>query len=410
VRRARAARLGEVDRQQSPPGAPGIRTDDPVADAVGRIRTWGEGRDWLGYDPYDALNSPLAGVLSFGTLMGRRFLTQAVKLSPVNLRPLLLIRPQHNAKAIALIASSYVRLAAADSGDTGAAVQARRWLDWLLEHSDGDDTGPVWSYHFPVATRVFEYRRGTPNTIATSFAAQALLNAIELLGDERYAEPVADAARYLRTKMLTRGPEGSYFSYLEGEEELVHNANMLAATVLIRAARVLGRPALAEQAAEAIATTVSRQRPDGSWPYAVRAGHGWVDNFHTAYVLESLAECAKSLPELRAPLDRGIEYWRTQLFLADGTPKYWSDRVYPLDAHCYADAIETWVAVGELSEATRVARLLIDRMLAPEGYVYFQQWPRFRNRVPLIRWSTAPSFCALSGLLAAQNRERRRQA
>jgi hypothetical protein len=390
-----------VVRRRSPAGGAGIGVDDPVAEAVGRIRAWGEAREWRGYDPYDALNSPLAPVLSAGTLMGRRLLTQAVKLSPVNLRPLLLIPRAHNAKAVALIASGYVRLAAAFPSDTSAATEARRWLDWLLAHHDGHEADPAWSYHFPVATRVFEYPRGAPNTIATSFAAQALLNAVELLGDERYAEPAAGAARYLRTKMLTRGPEGLYFSYLEGEEELVHNANMLAATVLVRAARVLDRPELAEQAAEAIETTVSRQRADGSWPYAVREGHGWVDNFHTAYVLESLAECTKALPQLGATLDRGIEYWRTQLFLADGTPKYWSDRVYPLDAHCYADAIETWVAVGELQEAARVALLLVDRMLAPAGYVYAQQWPRFRNRVPLIRWSTAPTFCALSGLLAA---------
>ena len=58
-------------------------------DAIKRIRAWGEARDWRGYDPYDGLASPAAGVLSLGTALGRRVLTQAVKLSPLNLRPLL---------------------------------------------------------------------------------------------------------------------------------------------------------------------------------------------------------------------------------------------------------------------------------------------------------------------------------
>jgi hypothetical protein len=339
-------------------------------------------------------------VLSLRTLLGRRVLTQAVKLSPVNLRPLLRIPRAHNAKAVALVASAYARLAAA--GDETAAVEARRRLDWLVEHPADRDGGLAWGYHFPVAVRLFEYPRDAPNTIATSFAAQALLDGVELLGDPRYEEPARAAAEYLRTRMLTSGPEGSYFTYLAGESELVHNANMLAAAVVVRTGRLTGDRELVEAVRDAIATTVERQRPDGSWPYAVGPGHGWVDNFHTAYVLESLAECAKELPDLEAGLQHGLAYWERELFLADGTPKYWSDRVYPLDAHCYADAVETWVAVGRLDEAARVAGLLIERMLARSGYVYVQQWPRLKNRVPFVRWSTAPAFRALAGLLLAR--------
>ena len=52
--------------------------------------------------------------------------------------------------------------------------------------------------------------------------------------------------------------------------------------------------------------SVSAQRPDGSWPYAEGEGHGWVDNFHTGYVLEALAICeprrARSAPGARARL------------------------------------------------------------------------------------------------------------
>jgi hypothetical protein len=49
----------------------------------------GAARDWRGYDPYDALNSPAAPFLTLGTQLGRRLLTQAVKLSPVNVQPTL---------------------------------------------------------------------------------------------------------------------------------------------------------------------------------------------------------------------------------------------------------------------------------------------------------------------------------
>ena len=104
-----------------------------VAGAVERIRAWGEARDWRGYDPYDGLTSPAAPVLTLGTPLGRRVLTQAVKLSPVNVRPALRIRPDWNAKALGLVVSGYARLWAAH-GDPGARAQAVRWLAWLVDH------------------------------------------------------------------------------------------------------------------------------------------------------------------------------------------------------------------------------------------------------------------------------------
>ena len=357
------------------------------------IRAWGEAREWRGYDPYDALNSPLAPVLTLGTRLGRRVLTQAVKLSPLNLRPALLIRPQWNAKALALVASAYAHLAAA--GDESAVPHAGRWLSWLTE------CGPGWGYHFPVQTRVFRYDRGTPNTIATSFAAQALLDGCELLGGERWRDPALAAARFLEEQMLVERPR-PYFRYLPGEGELVHNANLLACAVLARSARVLGEERLLDPVRRAVATTVEAQRPDGSWPYSEH--HGWVDNFHTAYVLESLAECARSLPELGRPLDLGYDYWERELFLDDGTPKYFPDRTYPLDAHCYASAIDAWVAAGGLDRAERTASRLVERMLHPDGHVRFQVRGRWTNSVPFVRWTTAPSFRALARLEEARAR------
>src|SRR5207244_4033304 len=105
------------------------------------------------------------------------------------------------------------------------------------------------------------------------------------------------------------------------------------------------------------------QAPDGSWPYA--EGHGWIDNFHTGYVLQGLALCVPVVPEARAHLDRGLAFWERELFLADGTPKYYADMAFPIDAHNYAQAIETWLSVSPwrrdaLARAERCAARLVD--------------------------------------------------
>jgi hypothetical protein len=358
-----------------------------VNEHISRIRTWGEARDWKGYDPFDALNSPAALFLTLGTRLGRRLFTQAVKQSPLNLRPLLGIRPAWNAKALGLVVSGYARIWAA-TGDESARLQAERWLEWL----DSNRSDAAWGYPFDVQTRFFAYRRGTPNTIATCFVAQAFLDGAELLDDERWRERALEAASFLESTMLA--PSGSHFRYLAGEDELVHNANLLACAVFAR----VGLP---EAAARPLETSLDAQRNDGSWRYAEGPRGAWVDNFHTAYILESLALCEHIFPDVREPLDRGLEFWERELFLPDGTPKYDVNSVYPIDAHCYASAIDAWVAVGRIEPALRTARLLVERMLDPSGYIWFQDRRLWTSRVPFVRWTTAPSFRALAGLRLA---------
>jgi hypothetical protein len=370
-----------------------------IASALDEIRAWGEARDWRGYDPYDALNSPLAPYLTLRTRLGRRVFTQAVKLSPLNLRPALRIAPAWNAKAIALVASAYTRLAA--TGDDTAAAPARRWLSWLVDEGS-TEAGLGWGYHFDVQTRFFSYPRGTPNVIATSFAANALLDGSELLGDERWGEAAVRACDFLRDRLLEEDRGHVYFRYLPAERELVHNANVLGCSVFARTAVLSGRDDLVEMAQRALDVTLEAQRPDGSWPYAEGEGHGWVDNFHTGYVLEGLAGCNAVIP-VESHLERGFDYWERELFLPDGTPKYFSDRVWPIDAHNYAQAIETWLAVaswrpGAFDAADRCAEQLVERMLTRDGHVAFQERRWWTSTVPFVRWTTAPALRAMAHL------------
>jgi hypothetical protein len=375
-----------------------------VGSALSRMRAWGEARDWRGYDPYDALNSPLAPYVTLGTRFGRRIFTQVVKLSPLNLRPALRVAPAWNAKGIALVGSAYARLAAA--GDDTAREPAHRWLTWLVETGSAD-SGLGWGYHFDVQTRFFSYPRGTPNAIATSFAAHALLDGHELLGDERWGQAAERSCEFLLDHLLEEDGARVYFRYLPPERELVHNANVLCCSVFARTALVSGREDLAEIARRALPVTLDAQRPEGSWPYAEGEGHGWVDNFHTGYVLEGLAGCDHAL-SLKPQLERGLDYWERELFLPDGTPKYFAECIWPIDAHNYAQAIETWLAVaawrpGAVDAAERCANQLVERMLTRDGHVAFQQRRWWKNRVPYVRWTTAPAFRALARLELARS-------
>ena len=189
-----------------------------------------------------------------------------VKRSPVNLRPLLRIRAGLNDKALGLVASAYARLAAARGDDTAAAA-ARRWLDRVVADAAVDGTarrGGTTSTCRPASSAT---REGTPNTIATSFVAHALLDGVELLGEARFGEAAREAAAFLLEHMLDRDDEGTFFRYVPGERELVHNANLLG-VLGRRAHAALRAEPLDESIAAAVATSVAAQRADGSWPYA----------------------------------------------------------------------------------------------------------------------------------------------
>ena len=374
--------------------------DSPEA-GLQRIRRWGEAREWRGYDPYDGLNSPFAPYLTVGSGLGRRILTQVVKRSPLNLRPVLRVPPAWNSKAVAIVASGYARLWAAH-GDESAREQARRWLKWLVDNSTSD-LGLGWGYHFDVETRFFAYRKGTPNVIATSFAAHALLDGLELLGDSEWGLAAIEASDFLVQRLFHEDSRRAYFRYVRAEEELVHNANLLGCSVVARTAALTGRVELETVAKRALECSVQAQREDGSWPYAEGKGHDWVDNFHTAYVLEALEICKAMNPAMQEALERGLDYWERELFLPDGTPRYYAGRTLPIESHNYAQAIETWLAVsawrpGALASAERAAAQLIERMMTRDGHVAFQRRRLWTNKVPFIRWTTAPSFRALARL------------
>lgn len=374
-----------------------------IADALQAVRRWGEARDWRGWDPYDGLTTPFRDVLTLRTRLGRRLLTQAVKRSPLNLRPALRIAPAWNHKAIGLVASGYAALGAV--GDERARTAAERWLTWLeAEQSAGASGG--WGYHFDVQTRFFAYPAGSPNTIATSFVAQALLDGAELLGDGGRLASVRRAAAFLAGEMVVESPRGPFFRYVPGDDKLIHNANLLACAVLLRLADVGRDASLRALAASAVRTSLAAQRPDGSWPYSEWGGHGWVDNFHTGYVLESLA-VARDVDGVAPALERGVRFWAERLFLETGEPKYYPDRTYPIDAHCYAQAIDTWLAVPAdhgVERAERLARLFARQMVSADGSVAFQRGRRMTHRVPFVRWAAAPAFRALARLTRAQHR------
>jgi hypothetical protein len=264
-----------------------------------------------------------------------------------------------------------------------------------------------------VQSRVLHYRRGQPNTIATAFAGHALLDAHALLGDPRLLEKARGAGRFfLRRVPQTEAEGGAYFGYLPGDRSPIHNSSLLAAALLARLSAVGSSDAdgFGAAAASAVLYSTAHQRPDGSWPYGEWPDLAWVDNFHTGYVLDALRVCADAsvaAAEAEEAWKRGVAFYRRALFVDDGTPRYYANRVFPVDAQSVAQGIQTLSIAGRhdrscTGQAWKVFAFALRRMTGGDGLPIFQRRRLWANRASHFRWVVAPMLLALSHLLTPE--------
>lgn len=369
-------------------------------EALAALDGWIERNEFRGWDPHDALNSPIVRRLTFGNrLLGIAWL-QAVKRAPFNVRPLLLVPKGHNPKAMGLFLASYWRKYLM-SGSEDALQRTRFFADWLEKNAASGFHGACWGYNFDWPNRDFFAPAGTPTIVNTSFIGLAFL---DLGGDlaDRGAAVARSACEFVMCDLHRHAPNANEicFSYTPIDSRQVHNANVLGAWLLAETFARTGESELADTALAAARFTASRQREDGTWPYGEGPRDRWVDNFHTAYVLVALRHVAAALKssEFDAAIARGYERWLT-MFEPDGVPKYYADSTYPIDAHCVATAILTYLDHDDIAAAEKVASWAIANMQDPGGWFHYQIAKRHRIRIPYMRWCQAWMQRALTELM-----------
>ena len=372
--------------------------------------SWCRARDFAGYDPFDGLNSLLFQSSPLKNSRAARLLwTQLFKRSPINLRRLAQVPPERNPKGIALFAlaalANYRRLQTKE-----AETAARELLDDLMALSLKGFSGAAWGYNYDWQGRAFFAPKGTPTVVPTAFAARALVEASDVLDGGDYLQFARAACDFI-LKDLNRSEAGKdevCFSYSPLDQTCVFNASLLAGETLAAVGKLRGEASLCEWAKCAARYVVRRQSDDGSWRYGKDKYQSWADNFHTAFVLTSLSRiidsCEGAHDEFEPALVRGCEFWRERFFLTNGWPKYYPDRLYPVDSHSTSAALVALVELrgrlpGALDLANQIARWSTDNLRDRDGFFYYQRRRFYTVRMPYMRWSEAWMAYALSRLL-----------
>ena len=383
-----------------------------------KLKTYCEQEGFKGWDPYDGLNSKVFRALPLlkQSALCRLIVIQGFKRSPINLRRLALVPKEYNAKGIGLFLQGYCnlyRLVERNpqlTKELGSRVelleQVKKLADLLLElRSPGDYSGACWGYNFDwQARKLFLFPKYTPTVVATNFCATALMEAYEVTRQQVYLDVALSAAQFvIKDLHRTAYRDGFLFSYspLDGNDT-VFNASLLGARLLSYCYHYTKDEAYCTLARQTISACCAEQAEDGSWVYGMLPVQSWIDSFHTGYNLDALIAYQELTGDTSFAdhIERGLAYYLEHFFEADGTPKYYHDRTYPIDIHCPGQLFVSLTRLHRYDEhrelVDRVMAWTIDNMQDKKGYFYYQMKPGLSSKIPYMRWSNAFMFCAMS--------------
>ena len=354
---------------------------------------------------------------------------QVFRRIPFNLRPLLGIKKGLNPVTLGLCIQAYTYLIKIFPENADFYRSEIDSLISLLKDMVSPGYGcACWGYDFDWEARYASFEAGTPTIVATGFITNALYKSFKYAGNKNSGELLLNAAGFVKHLHKTYSGEGFCWSYSPFDKQAVFNASMKAARLLTQAYIVSQDESYIDEARRAVSYVIKHQNDDGSWYYSEGDKRNWVDNFHTGYVLDCLYEYVHAVDDAEATkcMILGYEYYKDNFFVSGKgssllssltnlsfpqkresrieqgvsiIPKYYSNRIYPIDSTSSAQTILTLTRFGDMEIAGKVAEYMLGNMYDNQGHFHYRKGKFFTNRIHYMRWSTAWMFLALSYLL-----------
>ncbi|MFN3385526.1 MAG: delta-aminolevulinic acid dehydratase [Candidatus Thermochlorobacter sp.] len=380
---------------------------DFLADSLLRLEQRIHADAYRGYDPYDALTSPLFKLPILRQHKTLRWGAQQVlKRLPINVRPLLFIPKGYNPVTLGLVLHAYTMLRELfPEKATFYDERSTFCLSELERLQSKGYSGACWGYDFDWEARYARIPAYTPTVVATGFITNALFEYYRRTKTPRAFALCESATQFVLHDLQRTWFDGMFcFSYSPLDRQVVLNATLKGARLLAQVYSVTKQPHLLEEAKKTVAFVVSQQQPSGAWSYSKGDRRTWADNFHTGYVLDCLDEVIKCSGEntFSACLQKGFAYYEANFFVEDRDglmPKYYDDALYPIDATAGAQSILTLTRFGKLDAALRVATWLCKHLQRADGHFAYQKHRYYLNAIPYMRWSSAWMYLALAFLL-----------
>lgn len=386
---------------------------EKVERSLERLKRYCEKEEFKGWDPYDGLTSKV-----FQSLPGikkvrlfRLIWIQAFKRNPLNLRRLFLIKKDYNPKGVGLFLNGYCNLYKLDPREE-YLDQIRFLSNKVIELISDGYSGACWGYNFDWESKAFFQPKFTPTIVASVFLGYALLDAYEILEDEKILNTALSISDFiLKDLNRTYDEQDDYsFSYSPLDHSQVYNATLLGSRLLARIYGITKDESLLKEAKHSVDFVVKHQREDGSWTYSPLPFHQWIDNFHTGYNLECLVEYQKYSGDFsyQSNIKKGFDYYINTFFEEDGRCRYYNNSLYPIDIHAPSQLLITLSRLGLFQEhralADRTLNWVLDHMQDRKGFFYFQLKRGVKSKIPYMRWAQGWMFFAMSVYLTEEKK------
>jgi hypothetical protein len=379
-----------------------------IIQAFNKLEKYIQEENYKGFDPYDALSSPVFKLPLLRNNKLLRFTTQqAVKRSRINLRSLLFIPKGYNPVTLGLVLQGYCYLIQNSEfriQNSKLFEKIEFLVDELERLQSNGFAGACWGYDFDWEARYAKIPAYQPTVVATGIITNALYYCYQNTGNEKAKELVISAANFvLKDLNRTKSTGNSFcFSYSPFDSQVVYNASMKASRLLAQAYSLTKNTALLEISKHSVEFVVKMQNKDGSWFYSLKENGRWIDNYHTGYVMDCLDEFITLTGDttFTENLNHGIDFYVNNLFENNKVPKFYNNKKYPIDCTAAGQAILTLTRFGYYELAKNVTEYMIDTMQDKKGYFYFRNYGKRTDKTSFMRWSNAWMYVGLSYLLS----------
>jgi hypothetical protein len=391
-----------------------------VGEGIRRFEAWLDENGFASFDPYDV----------WGTKYGvfaRRMYYEKGKIGLPFIAPIVLlefvcpslrgwfVKKDRFATADGQLTTAFLNLYRV-TNDRKYLDQARRLGVDMLKYSVPGYSGNCWGYPFDWQNNRGLWKKNTPYITCTPYCFAAYLGLYDATGEQRYLDIARSIATFVFAdlKDTPTGQDAAAASYSPLDATKVVNASAYRAWVLFEADARFGLPEYKAKAQRNLNFILQSQRADGAWLYATEgSGEGFIDNFHTAFVLKNLYKINQRLknPAVDAAIKKGWEFYRRELFDAEGLPKSFAieprTQIVKLEMYNFAEAITLGALLKDFipdafTLAQNLAATLCSRYQLPQGYFVTRVFKQgFKHTFPFLRWPQAQLFYALTNLLQA---------
>jgi len=358
-----------------------------------------------GYDPYDGAISDNYSKWQGVSLM------QFHKVSPINFRKVFGIKKSRNTKGVALLLESFSELYMTTGSKYFGVIS--HFLFSILKDSTSKNTkNPSWGYNLNWYTPGSVLKKNHPSVVVTSFVHKGIYTYYKAFESAEAKVLLEKTEKYITDEVERYVPSDDEicFKYSAQHRDLCHNANLLAAEILIRCYELNKNEKLLAIIERCFNFTLNRQERDGSWAYSFNQETGnkrMQIDFHQGYILDSIYNLTNTIENMpkkyNLSFNKGLEFYYNKQFLDTGICQRRYPRLWPVDIHNQAQGVISFSRFSAIDKkygqfAHTILDWTIRNMFDNRGFFYYQFNPLYSNKINYMRWSQAWMLLAIINL------------